>query len=118
MPSRNPAPPSVHTQETEAIAGSDAFKSLLHVRTRFVTVALTTAVVWFGSFVLLTSYAHDFMSIILMPGLSVAYVLGFSQFLLVWVVAAVYLRTSNRTFIPLQERALLAAARVSETQQP
>jgi uncharacterized membrane protein (DUF485 family) len=109
---------SVHGQETAAIAGSEAFKSLLHLRTRFVMLALTAAIVWFGLFVLLTAYAHDFMSIILVPGLSVAYVLGFSQFLLVWVLTALYLRTSNRTFIPLQERALLAVAQVSETEQP
>lgn len=116
MSSQNRALLSVHGQETAAIAGSEAFKSLLHLRTRFVAIALSAAIAWFGSFVFLTAYAHDFMSIILVPGLSVAYVLGLSQFLLVWVLTAVYLRTSNRTFIPLQDRAM-AAVRTSETKQ-
>src|SRR6476620_6199614 len=108
MSSQNPDLLSVHRQETAAIAGSEAFQKLLLLRTRFVAVALTIAIAWFGSFVFLTAYAHDFMRIILVPGLSVAYVLGLSQFVLVWVLTAVYLRTSNSAFIPLQERALMA----------
>jgi uncharacterized membrane protein (DUF485 family) len=117
MPSPNTALLSVHEKETAAIAGSEAFKTLLRLRARFVSISLTIAVAWFGTFVLLTAYAHDFMSIILVPGLSMAYVLGLSQFMLVWVLTAVYLRTSNRTFIPLQNSAL-AAVRTSETNQP
>jgi uncharacterized membrane protein (DUF485 family) len=87
-----------------AVAQSPAFQELRARRRRFVTTALAVAVAWFGTFVLLTAYAHGFMSSILAPGLSVAYVIGLSQFVLVWVLTTAYLRASTHTFEPLQAR--------------
>lgn len=85
-----------------AVAKSPAFQELVARRRRFVTTALAFAVAWFGTFVLLTAYAHEFMQTIIVSGLSVAYVLGLSQFVLVWALTAAYLRTSTSTFEPLQ----------------
>lgn len=93
-----------------AIAASPQLVELAARRRRFVTVALLASSAWFGGFLLLTAYAHDFMSTMLAPGLSVAYVLGFSQFVLVWVVTAAYLRASTRVFAPLQARILAELA--------
>ncbi len=96
-----PVEPAVQT-----VASSDDFVQLEYRRTRFVRTALIVAGLWFGTFLLLTAYAHDFMAHALVPGLTVAYALGLSQFVLVWVVTAAYLRTSTRTFAPLEDRAL------------
>jgi uncharacterized membrane protein (DUF485 family) len=98
-----------------SVVQSPAFQELVARRRRFVSTALTIAVAWFGTFVLLTAYAHGFMSTILVPGLSVAYVLGLSQFVLVWVLTAAYLRASTRTFEPLQARVVAAARTRAET---
>jgi uncharacterized membrane protein (DUF485 family) len=85
-----------------AVAQSPEFQELVARRRRFVTTALAFAVAWFGTFVLLTAYAHEFMQTIIVSGLSVAYVLGLSQFVLVWALTAAYLRTSTSTFEPMQ----------------
>jgi uncharacterized membrane protein (DUF485 family) len=85
-----------------AIARRRDFQELVVRRRRFVVSALSFAVVWFGGFLLMTSYAHGFMQQVILPGLTVAYVLGFSQFLLVWVLTAMYLRSAGGTFDELE----------------
>jgi uncharacterized membrane protein (DUF485 family) len=92
-----------------AIAQRPDFHELVARRRRFVVSALSFAVVWFGGFLLMTSYAHGFMQQVIMPGLTVAYVLGFSQFVMVWVLAALYLRSAGGAFDEL-ERGVVAGA--------
>ncbi|MEU6135176.1 DUF485 domain-containing protein [Nocardioides sp. NPDC047086] len=95
----SPTPPVV---DYRAVAHSAGFQNLVARRRGFVALALGLAVAWFGGFLLLTSYAHGFMQTVIAPGLTVAYVLGLSQFVLVWCLAAAYLRTSRRVFDPMQ----------------
>jgi uncharacterized membrane protein (DUF485 family) len=85
-----------------AIARRPDFQELVARRRRFVVSALSFAVAWFGGFLLMTSYAHGFMQQVIVPGLTVAYVLGFSQFVLVWVLTALYLRSAGGTFDELE----------------
>ncbi|MFV9452197.1 DUF485 domain-containing protein [Rhodococcus sp. NM-2] len=92
----------------EKVSLSPHFNELVDRRSRFVTTALAGSGLWFGAFLLLTAYAHEFMGQVLLPGLTVAYVLGLSQFALVWIVTAAYLRASTRTFVPLEHEALNA----------
>lgn len=95
----SPTPPAV---DYRAVAHSPGFKTLVARRRAFVTAALGLAVAWFGSFLLLTCYAHGFMQTVIAPGLTVAYVLGLSQFVLVWCLTGAYLRSSQRVFDPMQ----------------
>ncbi|WP_051182016.1 DUF485 domain-containing protein [Nocardia vinacea] len=90
----------------QQVAASPYFAELSARRSRFVRLTLTAASLWFGSFVVLTAYAHEFMGYFVAPGLTVAYVLGLSQFALVWIVTGAYLRASTRVFLPLEEQAL------------
>lgn len=92
-----------------AIAQHPDFQELVVRRRRFVVSALCFAVVWFGGFLLMTSYAHGFMRQVIVPGLTVAYVLGFSQFVMVWVLTSLYLRSAGGTFDEL-ERGVVAGA--------
>jgi uncharacterized membrane protein (DUF485 family) len=95
------SPPKVNYR---AIAQLKSFEELLERRRRFGRVALGGAILWFGGFILLTCYAHSFMGTLIVPGLSVAYVLGLSQFVMVWAITAAYLHASTKTFEPLQEQ--------------
>ncbi|MGC5615406.1 DUF485 domain-containing protein [Georgenia sp. Z1491] len=97
----------------DEVARSEPFRELVRRRSRFVRAALTFSIAWFGGFLLLIAFAPDLMATILVPGLSLAYLLGFSQFALVWVVTWLYIRMSDRVFVPLQERALLVAEEVA-----
>lgn len=92
-----------------AVARMQEFRDLVDKRRRFVMVALGVASIWFGSYALLASYGHGFMQHIITPGLSVAYVLGLSQFLLVWGITAAYLRIATRTLDPMQAGVVAAA---------
>ena len=92
--------------DTEIIASSKAFAELVRRRTLLVSTLLFMAAAWFVAFIVLSAFAHDFMATMLWPGMSLAYVLGLSQFVSVWVVTAIYLRASTRTFVPLQDDAL------------
>jgi uncharacterized membrane protein (DUF485 family) len=60
---------------------------------------------WYFGFILLAGYAEDFMGDSVYEGLTVGYVLALTQFLMVWVLAGVYLRKANRDFDPLARRA-------------
>jgi uncharacterized membrane protein (DUF485 family) len=66
---------------------------------------------WYFGFILLAGYAEDFMGDSVYEGLTVGYVLALTQFIMVWVLAGVYLRKANRDFDPL---ARTAAARAIE----
>ncbi|MET0915140.1 MAG: DUF485 domain-containing protein [Jiangellaceae bacterium] len=104
-----PTPHTTSDPDWAAIAQHSDFQELVARRRRFVVSALSFAVVWFGGFLLMTSYAHGFMQQVILPGLTVAYVLGFSQFVMVWVLTALYLRSAGGTFDEL-ERNVVAGA--------
>ncbi len=97
------------TVDYAAVAQSTAFQHLVERRRRFVLLALGAAAAWFGTFALLASFAHGFMSQTLLPGLSVAYALGLSQFVMVWVITAAYLRFSRDTLDAMEARVVAAA---------
>lgn len=103
---KGPAPYAPIDPGVQKVAASPYFTELSDRRARFVRRALAAATLWFGSFVVLTAYAHQFMGHFVAPGVTVAYVLGLSQFALVWIVTGAYLRASTRVFLPLEEQAL------------
>lgn len=103
-----PFPPTSSTVDYKVIAQSAGFQNLVARRRTFVTAALGLAAAWFGSFLLLTCFAHGFMQTVIIPGLTVAYVLGLSQFVLVWSITAAYLSSSKRVFDPLQAAVVAA----------
>jgi uncharacterized membrane protein (DUF485 family) len=89
----------------EALERSPEFRELIARKRRFVVPATVGFLAWYLGFVLLAGYAEDFMgSEFLTDGLTVGYVLAFSQFLMVWGLAWLYLRKAAREFDPLEER--------------
>jgi uncharacterized membrane protein (DUF485 family) len=106
---------SEHHAEIDWIAAerSPEFRELVKRKNAFVVPATIFFLGWYTAFVLLCGYAPDFMGEeFLVDGLTVGYVLALSQFIMVWGLAAWYLRKSDRVFDPLAER---AAARALES---
>lgn len=91
-------------QDWETVARSDAFGELVRRRRRFVVPVTIFATIWWGTFLLLVGYAHDFMGESIYEEFTVAYALGLSQFLMVWLIVWAYLRAADTTFRPLEEQ--------------
>jgi uncharacterized membrane protein (DUF485 family) len=107
-------PGSDHHSEIdwEAAERSPEFKELIAKRKRFVLPATIFFLSWYLGFILLAGYAEDFMGDSIYEGLTVGYVLALSQFIMVWVLAGVYLRKANREFDPLARKAAARALEV------
>ena len=99
---------STHRPDIDWVAAerSPEFRELVKKKNAFVLPATIFFLGWYTGFVLLCGYAPEFMGEeFLTDGLTVGYVLAFSQFIMVWGLAAWYLRKSDRVFDPLAKRA-------------
>jgi len=89
---------------------SPEFRELVRKKRSFVVPATVFFLAWYFGFVVLAGYAPDFMGReFIADGLTVGYVLALSQFLMVWVLGAMYVRRADREFDPLAERAAQVA---------
>ena len=90
----------------EAIERSPEFQELVHRRRSFVLPGTIFFLAWYLGFILLAGYAPDFMGESIYQGFTVGYALALTQFVMVWVLAAWYLRKADREFDPLEQAAL------------
>jgi uncharacterized membrane protein (DUF485 family) len=95
----------------EAIERSPEFGELIARRRRFVLPATVFFLAWYLGFILLAGYAEDFMGSSIYEGFTVGYLLALSQFVMVWVLAAWYLRKADREFDPLEREVVALAER-------
>ena len=98
----------------EAAERSPEFRELIKRKKAFVIPATIFFFAWYFGFIILAGYAPDFMGQeFLADGLTVGYVLAFTQFLMTWGLAWWYLRRADKVFDPLAERARQAALRAA-----
>ena len=102
------AEPEPH--QWELIANTDDFKTLVRERGRVTVTLAVLGLGWFTLFILLSAVAQDFMATEIADGLTVAFVLGVSQILVLWAIIWTYNNRSNTRFMGLQERAAQAEA--------
>ena len=96
----------------EAAERSPEFRELIKRKKAFVLPATIFFLAWYFGFIILAGYAPDFMGQeFLADGLTVGYVLAFTQFLMTWGLAWWYLRRADKVFDPLAKRARQAALR-------
>jgi len=97
----------------KAAEESPEFKELIARKRRFVLPSTIFFLAWFFGFVLLCGYAPEFMGEeFLTDGLTVGYVLAFTQFIMVWVLCWLYVRLADSTFDPLGDKAAEKALQV------
>jgi uncharacterized membrane protein (DUF485 family) len=97
--------PAHHEEiDWERAARSPEFKELERSRRSFVLPATIFFLCWYFGFIILAGYAQDFMGESIYEGFTVGYLIALSQFVMVWVLAGLYLRRANRVFDPLVRR--------------
>ena len=96
-----------HHPEIDWIAAEDSpeFKELIAKRRAFVLPATIFFFVWYFGFILLAGYAPGFMGTSLIGGFTLGYALALTQFLMTFVLGAMYLKRADRDFDPLSRRA-------------
>jgi uncharacterized membrane protein (DUF485 family) len=103
---------SAHHSEIDWIAAerSPEFRELEKRKKAFIIPATVFFLAWYFGFIILAGYAPDFMGEeFLTDGFTVGYLLALSQFVMTWVLGAVYVRKATRDFDPLAERAARVA---------
>jgi uncharacterized membrane protein (DUF485 family) len=106
-----------HHAEIDWIAAerSPEFRELIARRRRFVLPATIFFLLWYFGFIVLAGYAEDFMGESIYEGFTVGYLLALTQFVMVWVLAWLYLRKADREFDPLARRAAERALEVGRS---
>jgi uncharacterized membrane protein (DUF485 family) len=103
---RETAAPAAGAIDWDAAVQEPTFLKLQRSRRRFIVPALIIGLTWMLAWVVLIAYAPDFMGESIYEGLTVAYLTGFSQYVVVWVLAWMYLRRAKHEWAPLQREAI------------
>jgi uncharacterized membrane protein (DUF485 family) len=94
--------PAHHEEiDWERAARSPEFQELERSKRSFVIPATIFFFCWYFGFIILAGYAPSFMGESIYEGFTVGYLFALSQFVMVWVLAGLYLRRANRVFDPL-----------------
>ncbi|KXO94066.1 DUF485 domain-containing protein [Tsukamurella pseudospumae] len=80
---------------------SKEFHELRRRLASFVLPISAAFLLWYVLYVLLATYAHDFMSHKLFGNINVALVLGLGQFVTTFAITWAYVRFANRTIDPM-----------------
>lgn len=97
--------PLVNEDDTAAVYqrayDSKEFHELRRRLASFVLPISAAFLLWYVLYVLLATYAHDFMSHKLFGNINVALVLGLGQFVTTFAITWAYVRFANRTIDPM-----------------
>ena len=102
----------------DAAANSPEFKELITQKRRFVVPATIFFLTWYFGFIILAGVAPDFMGEKVIEGVTIGYIFALSQFIMVWVLAAMYLRRADKVFDPLAEKAAAKAIEAGAARPP
>jgi len=86
-----------------AIQASPEFQRLRRTHRSFVFPVLGACLAWYFAYVLLASYAHDFMSTPVFGSVNIAMVLGTAQVVTTFAVTTWYVHYANKRLDPLAE---------------
>jgi uncharacterized membrane protein (DUF485 family) len=103
VPETNPRPPEA-AQSNDAIylatQASPEFQELRMRLRRFVFPMTAFFLIWYGIYVVLGAFAHDFMAIKVWGNINVGLLVGLGQFLTTFVITGLYVRFANRELDP------------------
>jgi uncharacterized membrane protein (DUF485 family) len=93
-------PTELSTERALQIQSSPEFQELRKRLRRFVFPMTAFFLAWYGLYLVLGAFAHDFMAIKLVGNINVGLVLGLGQFLTTFVITGLYVRFANRELDP------------------
>jgi uncharacterized membrane protein (DUF485 family) len=96
------------SRDWKAIEASPEFQELVTARRSFLLPATIVFLVGALGYLLLVSFAQDFMSKDV-GGIPIAFLAALLQVLLTWAITFAYMRKADSTFEPLEQRAAKAA---------
>ncbi|KHO18504.1 DUF485 domain-containing protein [Mycolicibacterium setense] len=83
-----------------ATQASPEFQELRTRLRRFVFPMTAFFLVWYGLYVALGAFAHDFMAIRVFGNVNVGLLIGLGQFLTTFVITGLYVRFANKELDP------------------
>ncbi|OBB30717.1 hypothetical protein A5792_18385 [Mycolicibacterium peregrinum] len=83
-----------------ATQASPEFQELRTRLRRFVFPMTAFFLVWYGLYVALGAFAHDFMAIQVFGNVNVGLLIGLGQFLTTFLITGLYVRFANRELDP------------------
>ena len=104
MSSTEPSPPPTSSADWPEIQQSAEFTELRRRLRGWVFPMTAAFLAWYLLYVLLSSYAHDFMSTKLFGNINVALVLGLLQFVSTFLITGLYVRFTNRKIDPVADK--------------
>ena len=96
------------TRDWQAIEASPEFQELVKARRSFLVPATIVFLVGAIGYLLLVSFAQDFMGKDI-GGIPIAFLAALVQVLLTWAITFAYMRKADSTFEPLEQKAAKAA---------
>jgi uncharacterized membrane protein (DUF485 family) len=79
----------------EQAAATEQFKSLIKAKIKFVAPAVVFYMIYYFALLVLVGYKRDLMETQVL-GVNLAYLFALSQFVMAWVIAALYVRAAGR----------------------
>lgn len=83
-----------------AMQASPEFQELRTRLRRFVFPMTAFFLLWYGLYVALGAFAHDFMAIRVFGNINVGLLIGLGQFLTTFLITGLYVRFANRELDP------------------
>ena len=93
-----------HDPVYDELSARPEFAELRSRYRRFVIPATVAFLAWYALYVLMSMFAHDFMSAKLIGNINVGLVIGLLQFVTTFAITAAYVRYANRSLDPVAER--------------
>src|SRR5438270_3981188 len=96
----------------EALASSPEFRRLIMAKRNFIIPATIFFLVYYFALPLGNGLAPSLMNTKVIGNINLAYLFALSEFVMAWILAAVYIRRANRVFDPLAAAVRKLAARM------
>ncbi|MFC7448186.1 DUF485 domain-containing protein [Rhodococcus daqingensis] len=100
IPERSPERPTPDAQAFIDMQASPEFQELRSRLRRFVFPMTAFFLAWYAAYVLLATYATDFMATKVIGNVNLGVVLGLGQFVSTFVITALYVKFANRELDP------------------
>jgi uncharacterized membrane protein (DUF485 family) len=94
------SPPAPTGQQFLEAQASPEFQELRTRLRRFVFPMTAFFLIWYGLYVILGAFAHDFMATRVFGNVNVGLLIGLGQFLTTFVITGLYVRFANREIDP------------------